>query len=73
MRPLRSSTGSGSFNAAPDDIAVASGAAVRAVWRSRLYLAPRLQGKLEPGLVGWRSHKDMWAFQADRLEYPATI
>ena len=37
-----------------------------------LYLAPHLQGKLEPGLVGWRSHKDMWAFQADRLEYADT-
>ena len=37
-----------------------------------LYLAPRLQGELEPGLVGWRSHKDMWAFQADRLEYADT-
>ena len=23
-------------------------------------------------MVGWRSHKDMWDFQADRLEYPDT-
>jgi len=37
-----------------------------------MYLAPDLQNKLEPGLVGWRSHKDMWDFQADRLEYPDT-
>ncbi len=37
-----------------------------------MYLAPNLQNKLEPGLVGWRSHKDMWDFQADRLEYPDT-
>lgn len=35
-----------------------------------LYLAPDLQNTLEPGLVGWRSHKEMWDFQADRLEYP---
>ncbi len=37
-----------------------------------LYVAPHLQTRLEPGLVGWRSHKDMWDFQADRLEYPDT-
>lgn len=37
-----------------------------------LYLKPDLQNRLEPGLVGWRSHKDMWDFQADRLEYPVT-
>ena len=37
-----------------------------------LYVAPHLQTTLEPGLVGWRSHKDMWDFQADRLEYPDT-
>jgi selenocysteine lyase/cysteine desulfurase len=33
------------------------------------YIAPALQ-KLQPGIVGWRSHKDMWDFQATRLEYP---
>lgn len=37
-----------------------------------LYVAPHLQTTLEPGLVGWRSHKDMWDFQADRLEYADT-
>lgn len=37
-----------------------------------LYLTPNLQNKLDPGLVGWRSHKDMWNFQADRLEFPNT-
>lgn len=35
-----------------------------------MYLAPYLQTKLDPGLVGFRSHKDMWDLQADRLEYP---
>ena len=25
---------------------------------------------LNPGIIGWRSHKDMWDFQADRLEMP---
>ena len=34
-----------------------------------MYLAPYLQTKLDPGLVGFRSHKDMWDLQADRLEY----
>lgn len=37
-----------------------------------MYITPNLQNKLDPGLVGWRSHKDMWDFQADRLEYPET-
>ncbi len=37
-----------------------------------MYLAPPLQTNLDPGLVGWRSHKDMWEFRADRLEYPDT-
>jgi len=37
-----------------------------------LYLAPHLQSSLEPGLVGWRSHREMWNFQADRLEYSNT-
>ena len=39
---------------------------------SVMYLAPHLQSKLDPGLVGWRSHEDIWDFQADRLEMPAT-
>ncbi len=33
-----------------------------------MYLSPELQ-TLSPGIVGWRSHHDMWDFQADRLEY----
>ncbi len=37
-----------------------------------MYLAPRLQSKLEPGFVGFRSHKDMWNLSPDRLEYPDT-
>ncbi len=37
-----------------------------------MYLAPHLQEALIPGLIGWRSHKDMWDLQADRLELPAT-
>lgn len=35
-----------------------------------MYLAPRLQGELDPGLIGWRSHKEMWDLRADRLELP---
>ncbi len=34
-----------------------------------MYVAPALQ-KLNPGIVGWRSHEDMWDFQADRLVLP---
>ena len=34
-----------------------------------MYVSPELQA-LSPGIVGWRSHRDMWDFQADRLEYP---
>jgi selenocysteine lyase/cysteine desulfurase len=34
-----------------------------------MYVAPALQ-KLNPGILGWRSHKDMWDFQPDRLELP---
>ena len=37
-----------------------------------MYLAPHLQEELEPGLVGFRSHKDMWDLQADRLEFLKT-
>lgn len=36
-----------------------------------MYVAPPLQ-KLNPGIIGWRSHKDMWDFQADRCELPDT-
>jgi cysteine desulfurase/selenocysteine lyase len=32
-----------------------------------MYIAPKLQ-KLNPGITGWRTHKDMWDFQATRLE-----
>ena len=34
-----------------------------------MYLAPHLQAGLEPGLVGFRSHADMWDLRADRLDY----
>jgi cysteine desulfurase/selenocysteine lyase len=34
-----------------------------------MYVSDALQ-KLDPGIVGWRSHKDMWDFQATRLEMP---
>ena len=34
-----------------------------------MYVSPSIQ-ETSPGIVGWRSHKDMWNFQADRLEYP---
>lgn len=37
-----------------------------------MYLAPRLQNKLEPGFVGFRSHRDMWNLSPSRLEYPDT-
>ena len=36
-----------------------------------MYVSPALQ-ELNPGIIGWRSHKDMWDFQADRLELPQT-
>jgi len=35
-----------------------------------MYLSPQLQKKLEPGFVGFRSHKDMWNLDPSRLEYP---
>ena len=34
-----------------------------------MYVSPKLQ-QLDPGVIGWRSHKDMWDFQADRCEFP---
>ena len=36
-----------------------------------MYLAPHLQHELDPGLIGWRSHRDMWDLRADRLELPS--
>ena len=37
-----------------------------------MYLAPHLQSRLDPGVVGFRSHEDMWDLQATRLELPET-
>ena len=37
-----------------------------------MYMAPHLQNKLEPGIVGFRSHAEMWNLSAERLEYPDT-
>ncbi|MCZ6695550.1 MAG: aminotransferase class V-fold PLP-dependent enzyme [Acidobacteria bacterium] len=36
-----------------------------------MYLAPHLHGRLDPGLVGFRSHEQMWDLRADRLQLPA--
>ena len=33
------------------------------------YIAPKLQS-LSPGIIGFRSHKDIWNMKAERLEYP---
>ena len=35
-----------------------------------MYVAPHLSEKLEPGLVGFRSHKNMWELDASRVDYP---
>ena len=35
-----------------------------------MYVAPHLSEKLEPGLVGFRSHKNMWELDARRIDYP---
>jgi len=35
-----------------------------------MYLAPQLHERLEPGLVGFRSHERMWDLRADRLQLP---
>jgi selenocysteine lyase/cysteine desulfurase len=35
-----------------------------------MYLAPHLYKQLDPGTIGWRSHQDMWNFQADQLVLP---
>ncbi len=37
-----------------------------------MYLAPELQSRLDPGVVGFRSHRDMWDLKANRLELPPT-
>src|SRR5262245_46861887 len=35
-----------------------------------MYIAPHLHERLEPGLVGFRSHERMWDLRADRLKLP---
>ena len=35
-----------------------------------MYVAPHLSEKLEPGLVGFRSNKNMWDLDASRIDYP---
>ena len=35
-----------------------------------MYVAPHLSEKLEPGLVGFRSHNHMWDLDASRIAYP---
>jgi selenocysteine lyase/cysteine desulfurase len=34
-----------------------------------MYLAPHLQADLDPGLVGFRSHREMWDLRASRIEF----
>jgi len=34
-----------------------------------MYVAPELQNELDPGIVGWRSHEDIWNLDATRLDY----
>jgi selenocysteine lyase/cysteine desulfurase len=34
-----------------------------------MYLAPHLQAHLDPGLVGFRSHREMWDLRASRVEF----
>ena len=34
------------------------------------YISPHLQSSLIPGLLGFRSHNDIWDMQAERLELP---
>jgi len=34
-----------------------------------MYVAPHLQTRFEPGLIGFRSHRDMWDLRADRIHY----
>jgi len=35
-----------------------------------MYITPLLSEKLDPGLVGFRSHKNMWDLDANRIDYP---
>ena len=37
-----------------------------------MYVAPLLSERLDPGLVGFRSHKNMWDLDASRIDYPET-
>jgi len=37
-----------------------------------MYLTPYLQEKLDPGLVGFRSHENMWDLNAMRMNYVST-
>lgn len=34
------------------------------------FISPRVRGKLNPGLIGFRSHKDIWDMKSDRLTLP---
>jgi selenocysteine lyase/cysteine desulfurase len=34
-----------------------------------MYVAPYLQRELDPGIVGWRSHEDIWSLDATRLDF----
>ena len=35
-----------------------------------MYVSPKLSEKIEPGLVGFRSHKNMWELDPSRVDYP---
>ena len=35
-----------------------------------MYLAPHLHTRLDPGLVGFRSNKNIWNLQADQVDFP---
>ena len=35
-----------------------------------MYVAPHLQTTLEPGLIGFRSNKDIWKLDVDYQDYP---
>jgi len=37
-----------------------------------MYISPELRSNLEPGLVGFRSHKDMWDLNPERINYSDT-
>ena len=34
------------------------------------YISPEIRGNLNPGLLGFRSHVDIWDLRADRMELP---